>query len=116
MSSPNAGAWLNAISINSLGLKLDNDSFRLGVELARPYTYICGTLEEATHGLDCRRHVRHSAINEIHVVHRAPQAAGVPSLIEPNGLSQDDWKRPDGATIISFNKGKCLVWDVNLAS
>ena len=121
VSSPNAGSWLNAVPICSLGLKLDNDSLRiavalrLGVEMAMPYTCICGTVVErkATHGLDCRKnggkHVRHSAINDI--LHRALQAAGVPSQLEPSGLSRDDGKRPDGATIIPFNKGKCLVWD-----
>lgn len=122
VSSPNAGEWLNAVPICPLGLKLDNDSLRiavalrLGVEMAMPYTCICGTFVErkAVHGLDCRksggRHVRHSAVNDI--VHRALQAAGVPSQLEPNGLSRDDGKRPDGATIIPFSKGKCLVWDV----
>ena len=122
VSSPNAGAWLNAVPICPLGLKLDNDSLRiavalrLGVEMAMPYTCICGTHVErkATHGLDCRKsggkHVRHFAVNDI--LHRALQAAGVPSQLEPTGLSRDDGKRPDGATIVPFNKGKCLVWDV----
>ena len=122
MSSPYAGAWLSAAPICPLGLKLDNDSLRiavalrLGVELAMPYTCTCGTFvdSKATHGLDCRksggRHVRHSAVNDI--LHRALQAAGVPSQLEPSGLSRDDGKRPDGATIIPFSKGKCLVWDV----
>ena len=31
LSSPNAGAWLNAVPICSLGLKLDNDSLRIVV-------------------------------------------------------------------------------------
>ena len=122
VSSPHAGAWLNAVPICPLGLKLDNDSLRiavalrLGVEMAMPYTCICGTTVErkTVHGLDCRksggRHVRHSAVND--VLHRALQAAGVPSQLEPSGLSRDDGKRPDGATIIPFSKGKCLVWDV----
>jgi hypothetical protein len=121
VSAPFAGAWLNAVPIPSLGLKLDDDSLRisvalrLGVEMTRPYTCICGARVEgrATHGLDCRktngRHGRHFAVNDI--LHRALQAAGVPSQLEPSGLSRDDGKRPDGATIIPFNKGKCLVWD-----
>ncbi|MEL7309630.1 MAG: hypothetical protein AAGK05_18425, partial [Pseudomonadota bacterium] len=47
VSSPQAGAWLNAVPISSLGLKLDNSSLRisvalrLGVEIARPYTCVC---------------------------------------------------------------------------
>ena len=54
--------------------------------------------------------MRHAAINDI--VHRALQVARVPSHIEPTGLSRDDGKRPYGATIVPFSKGKCLVWDV----
>ena len=68
----------------------------------------------ATHGLDCRRaigkHARHSEANQI--IHRALSAAGVPSLLEPVGMCRDDGKRPDGATVIPWKQGKCLVWDV----
>ena len=121
MSSPHAGVWLNAIPISSLGLKLDNESLRisvalrLGVEIAMPYNCVCGASVDgtATHGLDCRRsggrHVRHFAVNSI--IQRALHASGVPSQLEPSGLSRDDGKRPDGATIVPFNKGQCLVWD-----
>ena len=121
VSSPHAGAWLNAIPISSLGLRLDNESLRisvalrLGVETARPFTCICGSPVEgtATHGLDCRRsggrHARHFEVNSI--IHRALHASGVPSQLEPSGLSRNDGKRPDGATIVPFHKGQCLVWD-----
>ena len=121
MSARYAGVWLNAIPVPSLGLKLDNESLRisvalrLGVEVAMPYTCVCGTPVQgyATHGLDCRKtsgkHARHSAVNN--VINRALHAAGVPSQLEPAGLSRDDGKRPDGATIIPWSQGKCLVWD-----
>ena len=121
VSAPYAGVWLNAIPIPSLGLKLDNESLRisvalrLGVEITMPYTCICGTAVQgtATHGLDCRKtggkHARHSAVNNI--INRALLAAGVPSQLEPSGLSRDDGKRPDGATIIPWSQGQCLVWD-----
>ena len=91
VSSPKAGAWLNAVTICPLGLKLDNDSLRiavtlrLGVEMAMPYTCICDTQVErkATHGLDCQKsegkHVRHFAVNDI--LHRALQASGVRSQL-----------------------------------
>ena len=121
VSSPHAGDWLNALPIPSLGLKLDNESLRiavalrLGVQTAMPYKCICGSLVEgsATHGLDCRKiggkHARHAEVNSI--LHRALQSAGVPSHLEPAGLFRDDGKRPDGATILPFEKGLCLVWD-----
>jgi len=121
VGAPYAGAWLNAVPVPSLGLKLDNESLRisvalrLGAKLSLPYTCICGTPVEdlATHGLDCRRaagkHARHSAVNDI--IHRALSAAGTPSLLEPVGMCRSDGKRPDGATVIPWKQGKCLVWD-----
>ena len=121
VSTPGAGAWLNAVPIPSLGLKMDNESLRisvalrLGSTLNAPYTCICGAAvgDSATHGLDCRRaagkHARHSAVNDI--IHRALNAAGVPSHLEPVGLCRDDGKRPDGATLIPWKQGRCLVWD-----
>ena len=121
VSAPFAGVWLNAVPIQSLGLKLDNESLRisvalrLGVDITMPYTCVCGQPVQgtATHGLDCRkssgRLARHSAINNI--IHRALGAAGVPSHLEPTGLSRDDGKRPDGATIIPWSQGQCSVWD-----
>ena len=77
---------------------------------------MCGTAVEdsVAHGLDCRRaigkHARHAAIND--TIHRALSAAGVPSHLEPVGMCRDDGKRPDGATLIPWKQGKCLVWDV----
>ena len=121
VSAPIAGVWLNAIPMPSLGLKLDNESLRicvalrLGVEITMPYTCVCGKPVQgnATHGLDCRkssgRHARHSAVNNI--IQRALSAAGVPSHLEPTGLSRDDGKRPDGATIVPWSQGQCSVWD-----
>lgn len=31
---------------------------------------------------------------------------------EPTGLSLSDGRRPDGLTLIPWQKGKCLAWDV----
>jgi len=121
VSAPEAGAWLNAVPIPSLGLKLDNESLRisvalrLGAKLNLPYNCVCGAAVEdsATHGLDCRKaigkHARHSAVNDI--LQRALNAAGVLSHLEPVGLCRDDGKRPDGATLIPWKQGRCLVWD-----
>ena len=121
VSAPGAGAWLNAVPIPSLGLKLDNESLRISVALRLgstlnvPYSCVCGAAVEdsANHGLDCPsaagKHARHSAVNDI--IHRALSAAGVPSLLEPVGLCRDDGKRPDGATLIPWEQGRCLVWD-----
>jgi hypothetical protein len=34
------------------------------------------------------------------------------SVLERNGLSRDDGKRPDGMTLVPWIKGQPLVWDV----
>ena len=121
VSAPGASAWLNAVPIPSLGLKLNNESLRisvalrLGAKLNLPYKCICGAEvdDSATHGLDCRKavgkHSRHSAVNEL--IQRALNAAGVPSHLEPVGMSRDDGKRPDGSTLVPWKQGRCLVWD-----
>ena len=38
-------------------------------------------------------------------------SAGVPSILEPNGVSRADGKRPDGMTMIPWPKGRALLWD-----
>ena len=120
-AAPKSGVWLNAIPVPALGLKLDNESLRisvalrLGTKLNEAYTCICGLAVDnsATHGLDCRRapgkHARHSEANQ--VIHRALSSAGVSSILEPVGMCRNDGKRPDGATVIPWKQGKCLVWD-----
>ena len=45
---------------------------------------------------------------------RALNKAGVQSTKEPTGLLRSDGKRPDGVTLISWAKGRCLTWDVTV--
>jgi hypothetical protein len=33
-------------------------------------------------------------------------------LLNPNGLSRDDGKRPDGMILVPWIKGQPIVWDV----
>ena len=65
-------------------------------------------------GLSCKNakgtHSRHSHINDI--VKRALASAGVPSVLEPPGLSRKDGKRPDGLTLYPWSNGRNVVWDV----
>ncbi|GAU94935.1 hypothetical protein RvY_06633 [Ramazzottius varieornatus] len=61
-------------------------------------------------GLSVRRHSRHSALNDS--LHRALISCKVPNVLEPNGILRDDQKRPDGLTLIPWQQGKALVWDV----
>ena len=118
-----AGAWLNAPPITSLGLRMDNEcirvavGLRLGSSLCQPHRCsLCGEQVSnlGLHGLSCRRSpgriARHAALNDL--VKRALAAADVPAQLEPHGLSRSDGKRPDGVTIIPWRNGRSLVWDV----
>jgi hypothetical protein len=41
----------------------------------------------------------------------------VNSTLEPNGLSREDGKRPDGMTSVPWiNKGQLLVWDITIVN
>ena len=70
-----------------------------------------------SHGLSCRqssgRTARHHKLNDL--VWRALSRAGIPASKEPSGLSRSDGKRPDGMTLIPWQAGKNLIWDVTVA-
>ena len=58
-----SGAWLKALPLATLGLRLENEAvrmavgLRLGLTLCRPHTCPCGAQVDAlgTHGLACKR-------------------------------------------------------------
>ena len=124
-SAPHAGDWLHALPISCCGLRMDNEAIRvavglrLGVNLCQPHPCPCGTQVDArgTHGLACKqssgRTTRHHHINDL--IWRGLLRAGVPSTKEPSGLSRTDGKRPDGITLIPWQVGKTLMWDVTVA-
>ena len=117
-----SGAWLQALPISSVGLRMDDDvvrvavGLRLGANLCEPHTCTCGVPVNArgTHGLACKqsagRHPRHGLLND--VVWRAMLRDQVPSCKELTGLSRSDGKRPDGASLIPWFRGHCVTWDV----
>jgi hypothetical protein len=123
--APHSGDWLHALPISSCRLRLDDEAIRvavglrLGINLCQPHQCPCGTLVDArgTHGLACRRSsgrmARHHNINDL--IYRGLIRAGVPSTKEPSGLSRTDGKRPDGLTLIPWQCGKSLIWDVTVA-
>jgi hypothetical protein len=88
---------------------------RLGAPLVRPHKCVCGAEveENGHHGLSCRRsagrHRRHALANDVIV--RAIRSVDVHAELEPPRLLRDDLKRPDGATLDPWNRGKYLVWD-----
>ena len=56
--------------------------------------------------------VRRHALNEL--VARALSAAAIPNIKEPQGLCRSDGKRPDGLTLVPWQSGRALVWDVTV--
>jgi hypothetical protein len=69
------------------------------------------------HPLSCKkgsgRFARHSAVNDL--IKRALVSCGVPSVLEPPGLSRTDGKRPDGLTLIPWKNGRSALWDFTCA-
>ena len=116
------GAWLNAIPMSPLGLKLTDGqlrcavALRLGAKICAAHTCCCvqNVGEYGTHGLTCKRSagrfVRHAFFNDF--FRRSLASVVVSSVLEPAGLSRTDGKRPDGVTAIPWHRGKPLVWDV----
>ena len=108
VSSKESGAWLHALPISNLGLRLDDNTvrFAMGLRLgsiSRPHIcQHCGADvdQRATHSLSCKksegRHYRHSALNDI--LHKALSTACIPSRLEPPGLVCMDGKHPDGVS------------------
>ena len=108
----------------AIGLRLSDEvirvavGFRLGCITCQPHICNCGAMVDARglHGLSCRksgpRHARHSQLNDL--IWRAVKRAQIPATKEPIGLSRIDGKRPDGATLIPWKRGKPLAWDVTV--
>jgi len=48
-------------------------------------------------------------------VTRALVSASIPATKEPVGLLRSDGKRPDGLTLVPWQSGKPLTWDVTVA-
>jgi len=66
------------------------------------------------HGFVCKKApggpARHHALNDL--VARVMASAGIPVSKEPQGLSCSDGKRPDCLSLIPWQSGKPLTWDV----
>jgi hypothetical protein len=124
VSAPHSGDWLHALPISSCGLRLDDEAIRvavglrLGARLCEPHQCPCGSKVDytGTHGLACKRSAgraaRHHSINDM--IYRALNRAGIPAVKEPAGLLRSDGKRPDGLTLIPWQGGRCMTWDVTV--
>lgn len=119
--APMSGAWLQALPIPNLGLKLSDEelrtaaSLRLGTPVIQEHTCLCGGKADSKgqHALSCHklsgRRYRHDAVNNL--IQRAFNSAGVEALREPVGLSASDNLRPDGLTLVPWSRGRSLIWD-----
>jgi len=91
---------------------------RLGLDLCIPHQCQCGSSVDARgfHSFVCRRapgrSARHDALNDL--VARCFAAARTPVTKKPTGLFRTDGKRPDGLTLVPWQSGKSLCWDVTV--
>ena len=122
VATKESGAWLHALPISAVGLRMGDDviriatGLRLGVPICRPHhcQHCYAEVDElGLHGLSCvksaGRHFRHAAVNSI--VQTSLASAKIPSMLQPSGLFRSDDKRPDGITIAPWKSGRSLVWD-----
>jgi len=121
VASSESGAWLGALPVPFLGIKLDDESLRialglrLGVPIVVEHKCVCRANVDVfgTHGLSCRHSGGcipwHAAVNES--VRRALVSGGVPAVLEPMSVCHDDGKRPDGMPLIPWRQGLPLLWD-----
>ena len=121
-----SGDWVSCLPSASLGLHLNQDQLRIatclriGAPVSLPHICVCGEVADSQgkHALSCKRsssrHSRHSEVNQI--IARALKSGGVPSRLEPTGLSRTDGKRPDGITLTPWRRGLSLLWDATIVS
>ena len=115
--------WLHALPLPSCGLFLDNEAvriavaLRLGATMCLPHDCQCGQSIDAL-GLHCfsclknsGKHTRHRILNDI--VWRTLTRAKIQSIKEPL-CPDNNGKRPDGASLIPWQRGKCVTWDVTV--
>ena len=79
--------------------------------------HCCERVEwDSLHGLFCTksagRFSRHATLNSL--IKQTLGSLDLPSMLEPRGLNPTDSKRPDGVTMIPWEMGKQLVWDVTV--
>ena len=123
---PLSYSWMYAIPHPNLGTCIDDRTvstaicLRLHVRVCQPHP--CALCQEPVgcyghHALHCAyskgRWFRHSMINR--ELTGILNKVGVPSLREPSGTHLDPHLRLDGITIVPWERGKSLAWDVTVA-
>jgi len=101
--------WLSAMSISACGLRFTDDAvrvavgMRLGTEIGPVRMCTCGASgARRTHDFSCRHNPgkaqRHHYVNDL--IWHSLTRTGIPSVMEPQGMTRSNWKRPDGLTLI----------------
>jgi len=67
-----------------------------------------------THIIIINQIARHQVLNDI--IWRSLGSASIPATKKPSGLVRQDGKRPDRHTLISWQGGMLLAWDVTVVS
>lgn len=122
VSTKESSAWLRALPVSNLGLRMDDNTvriavgLRLGTDICVPHSCKqCGAdiNKLGRHALSCRqserRHQQHAELNQI--IKRGFTAAKVPFKLEPTSLSRSDGKKPDGVTVTPWKHNYFLTWD-----
>ena len=116
--------WLNVVPCKNLGLKLDDQQFRisiglrLGANICVAHRCHCGkrVVRDSLHCLSCTKNAgrfsRHATLNSL--MKLTLGSLDLPSMVESHGLYRTDGKRPDGVTMIPWEVGRQLVWDVTV--
>ena len=115
-----SGAWLHALPVSSLGLRIDDEvmrvvmGLRLGASLCHLHEcHLCGAGvdHQGTHSLPGQRslghHSRHIAINDL--IKRSLATGKID--LKAAGICRADRKRLYGATVRPWKGGRVLVWD-----
>ena len=112
---------MNSHHINDLDNNNNkNVALRLGLGVCVPHCCSCGDDVDAwgQHAFVCKRAPgrtqRHQALNE--VIARSLASAGIPVSKEPTGIYRDSVKRPDGVTLVPWQSGRAMAWDVTVAT
>jgi len=91
---------------------------RLALDVCSSHECHCGSAVDVRgiHRFICKKApgkiMRHQALNDL--IARRFSAADVPVTKEPSGLLRSDGKRPDGLSLVPWQSGKALCWDVTV--
>ena len=128
VAAAHSGDWRHALPISACGLRLsmrpselplDLDS-AVGIDICQPEACPCGVLVDGKgimrYHASSRQAVSHGTTQSMIFFTASYTMAHIPCVMEPSGLVRTNGKRPDGLTLIPWQQGKCLTWDVSIVN